>query len=192
LNAQKEEAPVEFRVLRPLEVRAGDGVLSLGAPKQRAVLGVLLLRRNEPVRTDTLVDEVWGDRPLASVSKILQGHVWRLRRALGAAVIETQPLGYLLRVDKGTLDVDRFEDLLERGRTLLADGAAAEAAAALREALRLWRGPPLADFSYEAFAATARPAREQVDAAVLPARRAGRLWLQEAGTGVHHRFIAFG
>jgi DNA-binding SARP family transcriptional activator len=127
LNAQKEEALVEFRVLGPLEVRAGDGVLSLGAPKQRAVLGVLLLRRNELVRTETLVDEVWGDRPPASVSKILQGHVWRLRRALGAAVIETQPLGYLLRVDKGTLDVDRFEDLLERGRTLLADGAATEA-----------------------------------------------------------------
>jgi DNA-binding SARP family transcriptional activator len=143
---------VEFRVLGPLEVRADDGPLSLGAPKQRAVLAALILRRNAIVSTATLVNEVWGERPPASVAKILQGHVWQLRRALGATVIETQPLGYLLRVERGALDLDRFEELIERGRALLRSGAVAEAAAALREALGLWRGPPFADFSHEAFA----------------------------------------
>jgi class 3 adenylate cyclase len=42
--------------------------------------------------------------------------------------------------------------LLERGRALFLGGAVDEAAGSLRKALRLWRGPPLADFSYEPFA----------------------------------------
>jgi DNA-binding SARP family transcriptional activator len=116
------------------------------------VLGVLLLRRNELVPTATLVDEIWGDRPPASIAKIVQGHVWRLRRALEESAIETRPLGYLLRVEQGALDSDRFEELLDRGRTRLEEGAALEAAVTLREALGLWRGPPLADFAYEPFA----------------------------------------
>jgi len=143
---------VEFGVLGPLEVRADSRPLPLGAPKQRAVLGVLLLRRNELVPTATLVDEIWGERPPASIAKTVQGYVWRLRRALGEAAIETRPRGYLLRVERGALDSDRFEELRERGRALLDEGAAVEAAAALREALGLWRGPPLADFAYEPFA----------------------------------------
>jgi DNA-binding SARP family transcriptional activator len=91
---------------------------------------VLLLRRNELVRTETRLDEVWGERPPATAVKALQGYILRLRRVVGETAIETQPLGYLLRLEQGALDSDRFQGLLERGRALLLGGAVAEAAAA--------------------------------------------------------------
>ena len=99
-----------------------------GAAKQRAVLAVLLLHANEPVPTARLVDELWGERPPATAVKAVQVYVSQLRKALGEGVIETQPPGYVLRVEDGALDLQRFERLLERGRRLLADGAAEEAA----------------------------------------------------------------
>ena len=66
--------------------------------------------------------------------------------------METRPAGYVLRVEPGALDAARFEDLLGRARVLLADSDAREAGEVLREALGLWRGSPLAEFRYEAFA----------------------------------------
>jgi DNA-binding SARP family transcriptional activator len=144
---------VEFGVLGPLEVRTEDGrEVAIGAAKRRAVLAALLLRRNELVPLERLIDQLWGEHPPATEAQAVINHVSQLRKALGPDAVVTRPLGYLLRVEKGALDLDRFEELLERGRALLAGGAAAEAAAALREALGLWRGPPFADFSYEPFA----------------------------------------
>ncbi len=139
-------------MLGPLAVWKAGRELPLGAAKQRAVLAVLLLRANEPVPTATLVDELWGERPPSTAVKAAQVHVSHLRKTLGADAIETRPAGYVLRVEAGALDADRFESLLERGRTLLAGGDAEEAAGALRAALALWRGPALADVRYESFA----------------------------------------
>jgi len=64
---------MEFRVLGSLEVVDHDGQVALGAPKQRALLAVLLLHRGEPVSADRLIDELWGERPPASANKIVQG-----------------------------------------------------------------------------------------------------------------------
>ena len=61
----------------------------------------------------------------------------------------------MLEVLPGELDLDRFAETAERGRDALATGRPADAARLLREALALWRGPPLADFAYEAFAQAA-------------------------------------
>ena len=77
------------------------------------------------------------------------GTISQLRKALGPAGerVRTQPPGYVLRVEPGELDLNRFESAGE------SEGAApAEAATTLREALGLWRGAPLADFAYEPFA----------------------------------------
>ena len=80
------------------------------------MLAVLLLRANELVPTARLVDELWGERPPATAVKAVQVHVSQLRKTLGEGVLETRPTGYLLRVEPGALDLDRFEGLLERGR----------------------------------------------------------------------------
>jgi DNA-binding SARP family transcriptional activator/class 3 adenylate cyclase len=143
---------VEFGILGPLAVWTDGRELPLGAPKQRAVLALLLLRRNELVPTATLVDLLWAERPPATAVKAVQVYVSQLRKALGDETVETRPLGYALRAAPGALDAVTFEELLARGRALLDGGDAAEASAVLRRALGLWRGPALADFRYEAFA----------------------------------------
>jgi hypothetical protein len=79
--------------------------------------------------------------------------VARLRKALGdAGLIATTPAGYCLHVDPGELDAASFEGLLAEGRQALADGRAEDAGTLLRQALALWRGPPLGDLPGETFA----------------------------------------
>jgi DNA-binding SARP family transcriptional activator/tetratricopeptide (TPR) repeat protein len=139
---------MEFRILGPLEVVDGGAPVILGARKQRALLAILVLHRNEVVSTERLVDELWGDAPPKTARKTLQLHVSHLRRSLPSAVLETQPPGYVLRVEPEELDLGRFERLVEQART----ETPAAAAGLLREALALWRGPPLGDLEYEPFA----------------------------------------
>ena len=157
---------VEFRILGPLEVVERDQPVVLGGPKQRALLVVLLLHRGVAVSTDGLIDELWGERPPASAVKTVQVYVSNLRRALSDGLLVTQGRGYLLRVAPGELDVDRFEALAREGRDALVEGDAQRASERLREALALWRGPPLADFAYEPFAhsETARLEEERLTA----------------------------
>jgi YVTN family beta-propeller protein len=143
---------IEFRVLGSLEVVDRDGPVVLGAPKQRALLAALLLHRGKVVSSDRLIDEIWGERPPASAVKLVQGYVSSLRRVLGNGLLVTEGRGYVLRVEPGQLDVDRFEALVRQGRGALEHSDALTAAAVLREALGLWRGPALADFAYEPFA----------------------------------------
>jgi DNA-binding SARP family transcriptional activator len=82
----------------------------------------------------------------------LQGHVSRLRKALGTTLIRTHDAGYVLELGTQDVDAQRFEGLLDESRSMRAEGDAARAAATLSEALALWRGPALADFAYEPFA----------------------------------------
>jgi DNA-binding SARP family transcriptional activator/ABC-type branched-subunit amino acid transport system substrate-binding protein/streptogramin lyase len=166
---------VEYRILGPLEVRDGEHELPLGRGKQRALLALLLLHRDEAISTERIVDELWGERPPPTAAKIVQNHVLQLRRALengGSARVAllTRGRGYLLRVEPGKLDLDTFEQLVEAGERALASGEAAEAAETLREALALWRGPPLADFAYEPFAQTAIARLEELRLAALERR----------------------
>ncbi len=141
---------MEFRLLGPLEVLSNGVSLPLGGPKQRAVLALLILHANEVVATDTMVDELWGERPPKSVDAYIQNCISRLRRTLGRDAIERRAPGYLLHVEGSDVDAYRFERAVEAAASL--DDAAR--AAALREALALWHGAPLADFAYETFAQT--------------------------------------
>ena len=145
---------MEFGILGPLGGLGGRGELELGAAKQRALLAILLLHAGETMSTERLVDALWDEKPPATAVKALQVYVSQLRKALGDGVVETRPLGYVVRVEDGALDLQRFERLLDEGRQLLAAGAPAEAGEVLRRSLALWRGAPLADFRYEAFART--------------------------------------
>jgi DNA-binding SARP family transcriptional activator/ABC-type transport system substrate-binding protein len=148
---------IEFRVLGPFEV-AGEGseVLPVRAAKERALLLLLILHANEVVSAERLIDELWGERPPESAANVLQTYVSRLRRLLEpgtrpreSELIVTRAPGYLLRLAPGQLDLHRFETLVAEARSS-ADPAAA--LARLREALALWRGPPLPEFAFEGFA----------------------------------------
>src|SRR5918994_3484065 len=143
---------MEYRILGPLEVRAGDGQVELRGVRQRELLAVLLLHANEIVSSDRLIDELWQGDPPPTAAKIVQNSVSQLRRLLEPELLVTRSPGYLLRVEPGELDADRFERVVEQARADLAAGDAAKAAEQLREALALWRGPALVDFSDAPFA----------------------------------------
>lgn len=143
---------MEFRILGPFEACERGQPLEVGAGRQRALLALLLLRAGEVVSTDRLIDALWGERPPASALNSVHIYVSQLRKVLGDGRLETRGHGYLLALEAEQLDLGRFERLLREGRELLAGGEAERAAKALRAALALWRGPPLADFGSEPFA----------------------------------------
>ena len=138
---------VEYRVLGPLEVSVDGRPARLGAPKQRATLVLLLCRPNIVVPASRLIDGLWGDDPPGSAANLVQGYVSGLRKALGKEAIETRGAGYVVRVEPGALDLQRFEELAHHGSRALEEGDAARASSSLGEALALWRGPALADLA---------------------------------------------
>ncbi len=112
---------LDFRLLGPLEV-VGDGglELSIGTGRQRALLALLILRANELVPSDRLVEELWGESPPATAHKMLHNQVSALRQELGRnGRLETHGSAYRLNVQPGERDVDRFEQLLASGRAEL-------------------------------------------------------------------------
>ena len=150
---------MDFRILGPLEVTDQGRQLAITSGKQSALLAILLLHSNEVVPTDRLIEELWGEDAPATAAKSLQVHVSRLRAALevsgesgGDGIVLTRAGGYVIRVAPGEVDRDRFEQLLQQASDAHRDGAQQRALELLGEAFALWRGPPLADFAYEAFA----------------------------------------
>lgn len=161
---------MEFRILGPLEVWDGGCEVSLGGPKPRALLAVLLLHPNEVVPADRLIDELWGEDSPQSAAAALRVNVSRLRKALPQDVLTTRSPGYVIRVEPDQLDLHRFERLVDEGRSLLARGLAADASERLRDALSLWRGPALGDFAYESFAQAAIARLEEIRLAAVELR----------------------
>jgi DNA-binding SARP family transcriptional activator len=138
-----------FRILGPLEAENERGLLPLGGQKQRALLALLLIHAGETLSVDRIVDELWGEEPPRTATTSLQNFVSQLRKLLGAEALLTKPPGYTLRIGGDELDLTRFERLVAEARRAASPEARARL---LGEALTLWRGPPLADLTYEPFA----------------------------------------
>ncbi|MGA2469640.1 MAG: BTAD domain-containing putative transcriptional regulator [Solirubrobacteraceae bacterium] len=176
---------MRFGILGPLQVIGDDGrELALGGRMPRTVLAILLLRANEVVSSDRLVEELWAGAPPASAAKGLHVHVSRLRRALAASPpglggerLVTAAGGYLLRIAPDELDVQRCQRLIGEGRSLLAAGDLDRALAALNAALELWRGEVLCDFEYDGFAQAEIARLGELRAAVLEERVAVEMLL---------------
>src|SRR5215218_7737856 len=173
---------VEVRLLGPLEVGVSGRRLELRRQKQRALLALLALRAGEVVSTDRLVEELWGGEPPKAAVGSLQNLVSELRKALTPRLILTRAPGYVLALDRDCVDAHRFERLV---RAAQESERAEVRAARLREALALWRGPPLADLAFESFA--------QVEIARLEELRAAtreELFAAELERGQHGRLVA--
>jgi DNA-binding SARP family transcriptional activator len=163
---------MDYRILGPFEAFDGERQLSLGGARQRAVLALLLLRANETVARDVIVDELWRDEAPTTAGKVVQNCVSALRKELprGSETLRTVGGAYGLVVEPGELDRDRFERLLAEGRAALAAGDSADAAQRLRDALALFRGSPLSDFAYERFAQDEIKRLEELQVAALEDR----------------------
>jgi WD40 repeat protein/serine/threonine protein kinase len=138
---------MRFQVLGPLEVTRERGPVPLGGPKQRAVLAHLIVRANQVISADALIDRVWGGEPPESARNVLQTYISHLRSALGSDRVEGRTPGYVLHLDPGELDAVRFESLVREARS--ANGQSDRAASLLKEALELWRGAAFADLAAE-------------------------------------------
>ncbi len=139
---------VRFRLLGPLEIRAGEDWRGIGAPKWRSVLAALLIGAGQIVPADVLISEVWGDEPPAKAANLISIYVLRLRRLMDdadSALLVTRAPGYQLRVTASDTDALVFETMVRDGRRALADGDPQGAASQLTQALALWYGRPLAD-----------------------------------------------
>src|SRR5215210_5763111 len=138
-----------FRILGPLEVDVGGDTVPLGGPKQRAVLAHLVLRANQLVPAETLIDEIWAEEPPEKARNVIQTYVSHLRKALGHDRIESNGPGYRLRLDPSELDAARFDALVrDAKKTLPVDPNVA--VATLEDALALWRGPALDELRFDA------------------------------------------
>ena len=143
---------MQFGILGPVEALIDGRPVAVGGPRVRALLALLLLDAGRLVSTERLIDGLYGEDPPSGAANALQSQVSRLRRGLGdAELVEGQAAGYRLAADPADVDVHRFDRLVREGRQALpADPA--RAAALLREALGLWRGPALADLTDAPFA----------------------------------------
>jgi YVTN family beta-propeller protein len=140
---------VEYRILGPLQLVREGRPLTVDAPKQRALLGVLLLHANEVVPSERLVDELWGESPPATALKTLQVYVSQLRKTLGGNTIVTRGHGYAAAVDADALDLTRFRTIVADARRLLHEGRIGDAAETYARALALWRGDALAEVNFQ-------------------------------------------
>jgi DNA-binding SARP family transcriptional activator len=135
-------AQLEFAILGPLEVRRDGAPVAVGGPRQRALLVLLLCQANRVVSRDRLIAELMDERAVEDGDHALRVQISRLRKALdgdGQRLLTRAP-GYVLRVGPDELDLQGFEDRVARARE---QADPARAAALLREAEALWRGPPL-------------------------------------------------
>lgn len=133
-------------MLGSIEASTGATTIDVGHARQRGVLAALLVDAGDVVRTDQLVERVWGSRPPQRAQPTLYSYLSRLRRVLtspsGAPLLHRRSGGYQLAVDRSAVDLHRFRDLCARARSTSDDEAAADL---LGAALGLWRGNAFAD-----------------------------------------------
>ncbi|MEO3805558.1 BTAD domain-containing putative transcriptional regulator [Nonomuraea sp. B1E8] len=142
---------LEIRFLGPLQVLAADEPVQFAGHRRIGVLARLALNAGQPVNAERILTDIWGDSSAATAAKQLHIVISKLRRALGhhtaEEIIQTVPGGYRLALDPDHIDAHLFLRLAERARTGQSQGAGAAADALFREALRLWRGEPLAELT---------------------------------------------
>ncbi|MET8413969.1 winged helix-turn-helix domain-containing protein, partial [Streptomyces sp. NPDC005195] len=122
---------MRFRILGPLEITSSAAAEPVRprAAKIRAVLATLLVRANEIVSVDSLIDELWGEHPPRTATTTLQVYVSQLRKLLhtadpeyGRDALVTRPPGYALHLDPAQLDLAVFEELHHNGQKALLRG----------------------------------------------------------------------
>ena len=113
---------MDFRILGPLNVSREAARSSLGGHRQTVLSACFCCMPMRSISAERIIDVLWGETPPATARKALQVYVSRLRRILGAGVLETRAPGYLIRVQDGELDAQRFERLVAQGKQALATG----------------------------------------------------------------------
>ena len=176
-------------MLGPLEVVDGVRSLNITAPKQRAVLCVLLASANQVVSLDQMIEHLWGDQPPPQATAALHMYISNLRRAFephraprsSGQVLLSRPPGYVLVVDDDLFDASRFTSGVSNAQARLAGGRPGQARQLLDRALGLWRGPAYAEFDQDGFARAEIARLELLRVIALEARAEADLALGQSG-----------
>jgi DNA-binding SARP family transcriptional activator len=146
-----------FRLFGALEIVDGDRVLGprdLGGVRPKQLLEILLAARGHHVPTDRIAELIWEGRPPDDIAASIQTFVSVLRRRLVAdrdharQLVVTEAEAYRFATDAVELDLDRFDELLERS----AQEPTRVARESLERALSLVRGDVLEDEPYALWA----------------------------------------
>lgn len=174
-----------MRLLGPVEIRVGTGVVRPSAAKVRTLLALLALHHDQALSAEVIADRLWAGDPPRSAASLVRTYVSELRRVLpgGPDRIERAGSGYLLRLGPDELDVDRFDSLA--GAADDAGLSRREVAERLQRALQLWRGPPLTELGDDDLARGEVARLEERRWAVIEA-----LAEAELGLGLHESVVA--
>jgi DNA-binding SARP family transcriptional activator len=176
-----------FGVLGPLLMTSHGVRVPVGAPKQRAVLAMLLINRNRPVSVDSLINAVWDEDPVPAARTSIQAHVSNLRRLLRDAgadpyqVLASAPPGYQLSVADADCDLGRFSAAKLAGNQAAAAGRFEDASRQFSLALGEWRGPVLDDLRGFAFVDAFATALMEENVATHTARAEAEIACGRAG-----------
>lgn len=184
---------VEFRALGPMEALVGGRPVDLGAPKQRALLALLVSRVGQPVAVDVMLEALWAGHPPRSATTSLQAYVANLRRVLEpgraprtpATVLRTSPQGYLLDSRVVDLDVHRFGERARAGWQARDRGDPQQALTEFEAGLALWRGQAYAEVANAPWVAPDAARLEELRLSVIEARCAALL-----AVGAHEVAVA--
>ena len=141
---------LRYSVLGPVRAWRDNDEIDLGSPQQQAILAVLLLREGTLTTIEELVDAIWSEEPPRTAAGTVRTYVSRLRRVLdpearrASPAIESFSGGYAMRVPSDAVDLGVFRKHLARAQMAQPRADHAAVAAALRDALALWQGIPLA------------------------------------------------
>ena len=176
---------LEFSILGPVEVRFEDRPIDVAATSLRALLARLLLGTSRVVSREQLMADLWVAPPSTGASALHQ-RLAQLRQVLdeggaGKDVIQTRGTGYVIELEPGQLDLDRFEAAVARGDEALAADLPGDAVTAFRDGLALWCGPPLAEFPEAPFATAASARLDESRLAALEKRLQAELELGRHG-----------
>ena len=148
LEPQAYRSGVDLLVLGPVEVRNQGEPVSIGGPKQRSILALLVAEAGHPVSVDRIIDDVYGEDAPEGARRSVQTLVSMIRRELGD-IIKQAGGGYVLEVDAAAIDAVRFENEV-RSALPTVETDPEKAATVLRNALAMWRGHPYADIDSRA------------------------------------------
>lgn len=186
----------EIKVLGPLEATVGDSSIVPTAVKPSQVLAILALNAGQIVTVSALCEEIWDYQPPRSSVPTLHTYILKLRRKIDDAlagdrkvcakdILVTRRAGYQLDVAPEDVDAVRYDRLSSAGRRAVNEGDHETASRMLGAALRLWRGPALADL----------PTGPQIaiEAIRLEENRLGDLHLRieaDLRLGRHHQLLS--
>ncbi|AXK31598.1 positive regulator [Streptomyces armeniacus] len=139
-----------IRLLGPVCLLNGGTPVPVRGQRQMRFLAALALSPGHVVTNEAFIEDSWGAAPPRTVTGQIQTTVWKIRTALDAAglprgTLASHGAGYRLDVPADSVDAAVFRRQAREARTLFAAGSFREAGDRLDRALRLWRGPALAD-----------------------------------------------